>query len=71
MERWHPGAGSGLPFAAFPVFAGRLFHRETKMFRIMPNSRRPSLGVVLASVAVTIAWWAGLCVVAGRPVWFW
>ncbi len=41
------------------------------MFRIMPNSRRPSLGVVLASVAVTIAWWAGLCVVAGRPVWFW
>ncbi|HEY5796213.1 MAG TPA: hypothetical protein VIU82_14490 [Bosea sp. (in: a-proteobacteria)] len=41
------------------------------MFRIMPNSRRPSLGLVLASVAVTMAWWAGLCALAGRAVWFW
>jgi hypothetical protein len=53
------------------MFAGRLFQRETKMFRIMPDRRRPSLVRVLASVVVTLAWWAGLCALAGRPVWFW
>jgi len=63
--------GSGPRFAAFPMLAGRLFHRETKMFQIMPNSRRPSLALVLASVAVTMAWWAALCALAGRAVWFW
>ncbi|MFA6967354.1 hypothetical protein [Bosea sp. (in: a-proteobacteria)] len=41
------------------------------MFQIMPNSPRPSLAVVLGSVAVTLAWWAGLCAFAGRAVWFW
>ncbi len=41
------------------------------MFQIMPNSRRPSPGLVLASVAVTMAWWAALCALAGRAVWFW
>ena len=41
------------------------------MFQIMPNSRRPSLAIVLASVGVTVAWWAGLCAFAGRAIWFW
>ena len=41
------------------------------MFRITSNSPRPPLAVVLASVAVTLAWWAGLCAFAGRTIWFW
>lgn len=41
------------------------------MFRIMPNSPRPSLAVVLVSLAVTVAWWAGLCAFAGRAIWLW
>ena len=41
------------------------------MFRITFNSPRPSLALVLASVAFTLAWWAGLCAFAGRTIWFW
>ncbi len=41
------------------------------MFQIMPPHRRPPLAVVLASVAVTIAWWVGLSAWAGRTIWFW
>ncbi|WP_280137442.1 hypothetical protein [Bosea sp. Root381] len=41
------------------------------MFRIVSNGRRPSPEIVLAALAVTVAWWAGLCALAGRAVWFW
>ncbi|MDP3601450.1 MAG: hypothetical protein Q8R85_09825 [Bosea sp. (in: a-proteobacteria)] len=41
------------------------------MFQILSNNRRPSRGIVLASVAVTVLYWVGLCLVAGRPIWFW
>jgi len=41
------------------------------MFQIMSNGRRPPLALVLASIAVTVTYWVGLCLVAGRPIWFW
>lgn len=41
------------------------------MFQIWSDNRRPSRATVLASVAVTVLYWVGLCVVAGRPIWFW
>jgi len=41
------------------------------MFQTMPDRRRPSLASVLFWSGLTVLWWAGLCLVAGRPVWFW
>ena len=37
----------------------------------MPTRRRPSLTSVLFWSGLTVVWWAGLCLFAGRPVWFW
>ena len=41
------------------------------MYQIWSDNHRPSRAIVLTSVAVTVLYWAGLCVVAGRPIWFW
>lgn len=41
------------------------------MFQNMSAPRRPSLAAVLFWCALTVAWWAGLCLYAGRPIWFW
>ncbi len=41
------------------------------MFQIWSDNRRPSRGLVLASITATVLYWAGLCLVAGRPIWFW
>ncbi|WP_291663753.1 MULTISPECIES: hypothetical protein [unclassified Bosea (in: a-proteobacteria)] len=41
------------------------------MFQKMSAPRRPSFLTVLFWCALTAAWWTGLCVYAGRPVWFW
>ncbi|MET3892544.1 hypothetical protein ABIE41_003620 [Bosea sp. OAE506] len=41
------------------------------MFQIWSDNQRPSRVTVLACVAVTVLYWAGLCLVAGRPIWFW
>ena len=62
---------NGLPLADLPMPRAALFHRETTMFQILSNNRRPSRGIVLACVAVTVLYWVGLCLVAGRPIWFW
>jgi hypothetical protein len=68
-----PGCAAlnGPALAVPPVPAAALFHRETTMFQIWSDNHRPSRAIVLTSVAVTVLYWAGLCLVAGRPIWFW
>jgi hypothetical protein len=41
------------------------------MFEIQFGRRRPRLAFVLLSVAVTVGWWASLCLVSGRLIWLW
>ena len=41
------------------------------MFQIWSDNRRPSGAIVLASITVTVLYWSALCLVAGRPIWFW
>jgi hypothetical protein len=62
---------SGPPLAVLPMPTAALFHRETTMFQIWSDNRRPTRATVLACVAVTVLYWVGLCLVAGRPIWFW
>jgi hypothetical protein len=62
---------NGLPLAVLTVPTAALFHRETTMFQIWSDNRRPSGAIVLASITVTVLYWSGLCLVAGRPIWFW
>ena len=48
-----PGT-SGLRLADLPMPTAALFHRETTMFQIWSDNRRPSRGLVLASITVTV-----------------
>jgi len=41
------------------------------MLQNMSADRRPSRTTVLFWVTLTLAWWAGLCLYAGGPIWFW
>ncbi len=41
------------------------------MLQNMSVRRRPSRTAVLFWIILALAWWAGLCLFAGRPVWFW
>jgi hypothetical protein len=63
-KAWRDDCGFFDGFGASP-------HRETSMFQNMSARRRPSLALVLFWCALTVAWWVGLCLYAGKPIWFW
>ena len=66
-----PAFVSGPWLAAFPTGPASSPHRETTMLQNMSAHRRPSRATVLFWVILTLAWWTGLCLYAGRPIWFW
>ena len=41
------------------------------MSRIRATAARPSLPLVVFSLALTVCWWTGLCLASGRIILFW